>query len=303
MRAAAHANVCPDRSQYLPMPFIVGAPRSGTTLLRMMLDSHPDLAIPPETGFVLSALDLPPRTTSAEFHRLIINHPKGSPAWCDFGISPEAFREQLDLIGQFSVATGLRCFYKAYSQRFKKSRCGDKTPAYGPYLRAIERLLPEAHFIHIIRDGRDVALSLRDLWFSPGRKILPLARIWCHQVTSTRSQGKCSKQYMEVRYEQLVQEPEAAMRAVCRFIGLTYDPIMHDYHLRAAARLAEHQGRSAADGSVLVTSAQRLRQQRLVMEPPQLSRVYGWKISMSDSERAQFDKVARPLLLDLGYEA
>jgi hypothetical protein len=269
----------------------------------MMLDAHPDLAIPPETGFVLSAIGLPPNTNPGEFHRVITHYPKAYPAWCDVGIPAEAFREQLDLLGQFSVANGLRCFYRTYSQRFEKTRGGDKTPAYGPYLRAIEQLLPEAHFIHIIRDGRDVALSLRDLWFSPSRQIPQLAKMWCHHVSATRSQGRGSKQYMEVRYEQLVQEPQVVLRAVCSFIGLTYDPAMHDYHRRAAARLEEHRGRNAADGSVLLTHGQRLHQQRLVMEPPQLSRRYGWKTAMSENERAQFDKVAHSLLLDLGYEA
>jgi len=85
------------------MPIIVGAPRPGTTLLRFMLDTHPEMAIPPETGFL--------------------------------ALFPH--------------------FYQLYASRFAKPRWGDKTPSYCHHMQNIEEVLPEAHFIHIIRDGRD----------------------------------------------------------------------------------------------------------------------------------------------------
>jgi hypothetical protein len=121
-----------------PMPVIVSAHRSGTTLLRLMLDAHPGLAIPPETGFLALCTKW-------------LKSPE---------TSPENF---IDTISDFPLdtPTGIRTFYRAYSNRFNKSRYGDKTPNYCFHIAAIHQLLPETCFIHLIRDGRDVALSWR----------------------------------------------------------------------------------------------------------------------------------------------
>src|SRR5437773_11128912 len=164
----------------IPMPIIVGSPRSGTTLLRFMLDSHPELAIPPETGFLKRR---PKRWWSRKslreiFFRAVINYPSPVPVWPDFEIPEEAFWEALTEITPFTIAEGYRAFYRLYAARFGKSRWGDKTPLYCLDLNAIRRVLPEARFIHIIRDGRDAALSLRRMWFSPGWEIETQAAYW-----------------------------------------------------------------------------------------------------------------------------
>src|ERR1700760_3637612 len=142
-------------------PFIVGSPRSGTTLLRMMLDSHPGLAIPPETGFIpraLTGLFGNDEHQRLAFAQTISHFPPQAPGWQDFGIDTAALMRELQEIRPFQVDAALRCFYRSYAARFDKLRWGDKTPSYGRHLRAIERTLPEACFIHMIRDGRDVAL-------------------------------------------------------------------------------------------------------------------------------------------------
>ena len=73
-------------------------------------------------------------------------------------------------IEPFSIAAGTRAFYQLYADRFEESRWGDKTPTYGLHLAAIARVLPEARIIHFIRNGRVVALSLRQTWFLPGHR-------------------------------------------------------------------------------------------------------------------------------------
>ena len=70
----------------------------------------------------------------------------------------------------FSADAGLRAFYAPYAERFSKKIVGDKTPLYILHMSRIQRCLPEARFIHLIRDGRDVALSYRGLWFGPGNE-------------------------------------------------------------------------------------------------------------------------------------
>jgi Sulfotransferase family len=80
----------------VPMPFVIGAPRSGTTLLRFMLDAHPELAIPPETGFLALGDHLDAALTSGEerrraFFALVTSFPPDAPGWRDFGIAEDRF--------------------------------------------------------------------------------------------------------------------------------------------------------------------------------------------------------------------
>src|SRR5688500_2115287 len=115
-----------------PMPIIVGAPRSGTTLLRFMLDAHPDLAIPPETAFLTVGPTLKGKGDKLRerFFHAVTNYPEASPAWPDFEIPADKFRSALDEIEPFEVSEGFRAFYRLYAARFGKSRWGDKTPIY-----------------------------------------------------------------------------------------------------------------------------------------------------------------------------
>src|SRR3990167_7570563 len=139
----------------LPMPVIVGAPRSGTTLLRLMLDAHPDLAIPPETGFVVaaSALDASTSDLRARFLDTVTAFPPQAPNWEDFGLAREALAEAVQALEPFTVADGLRAFYRLYAQRLGKPRWGEKTPDYSLHIDAIAALLPEARFVHLILAG------------------------------------------------------------------------------------------------------------------------------------------------------
>ena len=286
-----------------PMPIIVGSPRSGTTLLRLMLDSHPDLAIPPETGFLTACEQLSDSGDELRerFFQVVTTHPPEAPGWKDFQIPTEIFHARLQEINPFSIADGFRLFYRMYAERFGKNRWGDKTPLYGQHLEYLQELLPEAHFIHIIRDGRDVAASLRQLWFSPGYDIGIQAHYWRDNVLNTRKQGKRCRHYLEVHYEDLLRQPEHVLRQICAFLEIDFSKEMLFYHDRAPERLEEHLSRHWADGSVLVSHEDRLRQQATTMTPPDLSRIGAWKHSLSDEELCKFEKIVGELLRDLGY--
>ena len=293
----------PVETRYPPMPIVIGSPRSGTTLLRLMLDSHPDLAIPPETGFLVPCAQVSghgPGLRRSFFHT-ITGHPSDAPVWRDFQISEDTLRARLATIEPFTVADGIRAFYQLYASRFGKSRWGDKTPMYCLHPRSIEALLPEAHFVHIIRDGRDVALSLRPMWFSPGRDIETLAAEWRRCVTTGRQQGSLCKHYLEVRYERLVEDPREVLEGICEFLGLDYDERMLRYHEFAPERLKEHQARVRVDGSVVVTHEQRLGQQYRTTQPPDRSRAFAWKHAMPRDEQHRFDAVAGDALREFGF--
>ena len=141
-----------------------------------------------------------------------------------------------------------------------KSRWGDKTPVYGQFVPELLGVLPEAHFVHIIRDGRDVALSLRATWFSPAEDVAGLARHWADQIRTTRQQAAGRDCYTEVRYEDLLAEPADTLRRICAAIDLDYDPAMLAYHREAADRLSEMQDRVLPDGVGVISRQRRLRQ-------------------------------------------
>jgi hypothetical protein len=284
--------------KHQPVPFVVGLGRSGTTLLRLMLDAHPQMAVPPETGFIPRVAGLEGERLRNRFFRVMTRQ----PAWPDYGIPAEVFREALRKIEDFTVAEGVRCFYETYAARRGKVRYGDKTPPYRTHMPLIDSLLPEARFVHLIRDGRDVALSRRGLWFEGGESIAEIARVWLEEVESARSGGRSVRHYLEVRYEDLVVAPESELRRICDFVELHFESAMLRYHEGAAARLSEIGDRVARDGTVRSTREQRLATLESSMRPPDAGLAGRWKQDMAEEDRAEFVRVAGELLRELGYE-
>ncbi len=289
-------------SETRPMPIIVGSPRSGTTLLRFMLDAHPELAIPPETGFLrLADAWLKSGDVAERVFQDITTFPVEAPGWRDFHLSTESYRREIEKLEKRNAAEGVRLFYRMYASRFDKPRWGEKTPLYCRCMASIERLLPEAHFIHIVRDGRDVALSLRSRFFSPGHDVETQAGYWRENVESARQAGSRCRHYLEVRYEDLLQDTEAILRKICAFIDLTFTRDMLLYYQRTPERLREHLSRYQVTGRLLISHEERLRQQAATMRAPDVSRIGAWRHEMSSDEIHRFQAVAGTLLEELGY--
>ena len=283
-----------------PAPFIVGVNRSGTTLLRLMLDAHPLMAVPPETHFVPELIRRSRRDAPAErLRRTITRHPR----WPDFGLDRQRFRFRLRAIEELDATTILRTFYELYADREGKPRWGDKTPRYMRAMPRIEKALPEARFIHLIRDGRDVALSQarRHLHDKPV-PIEVAAKRWSKRITTARRQGADVGHYMEVRYEDLVAEPEAELRKVCEFIDLPFSPVMLNYHKRATRRLHELDRDLDSPGRPLRRASERIAGHAMTTQPPDASRLGRWATEMSETDVAAFEGAAGELLAELGYE-
>ncbi len=283
-----------------PMLFGVGSGRSGTTLLRMMLDSHPQLAVPPETHFIphvaraCRLADDP----AGHFVDAIVGHER----WLDFGLDAGKLRERVMEIQPFDVSEALRAFYQLYAERFGKRRWADKSPIYALHLEQIQELLPEARFVQVIRDGRDVALSFEDTWFGP-RGTEALAAQWVCRVEAVRRRAHRLRHYLEIRYEDLIEDPEAVLRRVCDFLELPWDPAMLSYHTRAEERMAEMaRVFYDANGALLATPEQRMLPFANLRRPPDATRIGRWRREMTDERQAQFEGIGGPLLKELGYE-
>ena len=175
-------------------------------------------------------------------------------------------------------------------------------------MERIDRILPEAYFIHLIRDGRDVSLSLMAKKDDPPRPARQ-ARHWKSRVNKTRDQGTRVRHYIEVRYEDLITDTEPALRRICEFIELDFDEAMLEYYVRAEDRMAEIK-RDMKPGFDLksdtsrgsVSGERRVAVHELTKEPPRKDRIGVYRREMPDAHRIEFERVAGELLNDLGYE-
>jgi hypothetical protein len=272
-----------------PFPFFVGCGRSGTTLVRAMFDSHPEMAIPHESHFIVplargrSRYERPEGFATETFVADLVQHPWFS-RW---GLAEDEVRESLRSNPPADCPEAIRRLFTLYARRRSKPRYADKTPGYVNHLSLLAAFLPEARFVHVIRDGREVALSLLEMEWGP-TSFRDAAFYWKERVERGRRTGGRlgSERYREVRYEELVRDPEARLRELCAFVGVPFDSTMLRYHDRAED---------------VVTAAEFPHRHRRLFLPP-TEGLRDWRRQMSLEELARFEAVAGGLLSELGYE-
>jgi hypothetical protein len=299
-RPAGEAAATPRR----PLPVIVGCPRSGTSLLAVMLDSHPELAVPPETSFLgaVALLQGSSPDVRREFFNLVTADRIPISNWSDFGLDRATLWRRLEDIEPFTVGAGLRAFYALYAEVQGKPRYGEKTPGYVFLLPQIAALLPEAHFIHVIRDPGDTALSWRKTWFAPSVDLRVLGEAWRKHVEAGQRAQALVPHYVELRFEDLVRDPERELRRLCGYLALAWDPLMLDYRAQGAARLSRLQGRLHAHGA-MIAREERTRIHANLTRAPDADRLDVWRREMTPAERRLLEEAAGPLVGALGYAA
>jgi hypothetical protein len=278
-----------------PYVFFVGCSRSGTTLLRRIGDAHSELAVLPEQHWL--------------------------PRYWEWrtGITPEGMvtRDLLDMLladRHFMrlelpfkpvvdlVENGPKHYSRFVTELFDlcgtvavKPLVGEKTPKYVRYIPTLSELWPAAKVVHLVRDGRDVALSLLD-WDRVERNVgrfptwdedpvTTTALYWEWNVRLGREAGSRlgSDCYYEMRYEGLVADPESECRKLSDFLGIAYEPAM----------LRFHEGRTRTDARPTV-SAKRAWQ-------PITAGLRSWREQMGPGDVVRFEAAAGPLLDELGY--
>jgi hypothetical protein len=267
-----------------PAVVVLGVSRSGTTLLKEMLDTHSELAVPTESYFIPQLHDRHGDRPDAEAFLTDLGRLARVREW---GVTPEDVRARLPPEPTFAQA--IQAVYRSYAAARGKSRFGDKTPAYMQQLDLLEHVFPGAQYVHLIRDGRDAALSFVAMRRRPRfnlarpRGIGSFACQWKLEVEGARRFG-CRlgpERYLELRYEELVAEPEASLRRVCEFLGLAFEPPMLEYHRHIEIDRLEDHPRLA--------------------EPPTPG-VRRWREEMSAADAELFEAIAGGLLAELGYE-
>jgi hypothetical protein len=257
-----------------------------------MLDSHPDLAVANDSHFVPRAVarygaegDVP--LTDELVDRVLLYH-----RFERLGVSDAAGRAAAARSNTY--AEFVSELYSEHARLHGKELAGEKTPDYVRYVPLLHALFPRARVIHIVRDGRDVALSTLE-WASedkgPGKFALwseePVAVCalwWRWQVESGRREGARlgSELYREVRYEDLVADPEGTLRTLSEFLDLPFAPEMASFH---SGKTKSAPGLSAKSAWLPATPGLR-----------------NWRTEMPSEDVALFDAISGDLLSSLGYE-
>lgn len=277
-----------------PYMFIVGCPRSGTTLLKRVLNAHSELAITPETHWIPRrlrdgrGLD-PDGVVEPELVPLLFEYFR----FPRLGVGEH---ELLRLVAHgLTYAEFVSAIFDAYGRARGKNVVGDKSPPYVREIPLLHALWPEARFVHIIRDGRDVCLSAVN-WATQAERfaerfptwledpISTAAFWWKRQVAIGQSDGAAlgPELYVEVLYEDLVHAPEETSKRLCAFLGLPYEEQMLRFH---EGRTKAGNGLSSKQAWLPITSGLR-----------------DWRTQMSADSVACFEAAAGELLEKLGYE-
>jgi hypothetical protein len=286
----------------LPVPFIVGVPRSGTTMLRLMLDAHSELAIPPKTMFL--NLFLRSNCKQLSIHEFVYQL-ADSPRWAVFGFEHDELINSMGAILKKSSANIpelIRSHYQAYAQKQGKTRWGgEKSGIQLKSMLEISLVLPEAHFIHIIRDARSVVLSLKKAYFTKNRNVVALANNWVTSITKAREKAQKLPHYVEIKYEDLVLSTELNLQSICKFIDLPYQSSMLNYYQNASSRLEELK-RDPQYGDYKTADEKINELFPLISKSPDISRIDAWKKELSFAEIREIESIAGKLLTDLGYK-
>jgi hypothetical protein len=258
-------------------------------MLRAMLDSHPQLAVPPESYFVAPALaraDRYERAGGVDTDALL-GAIAADPSFAEWQIPEAKVRARWREHPPADVAAAILDLYALYAAEHGKSRAGDKTPAHVLQVELLARAFPNARILHIVRDGRDVVPSLMAMHFGPDR-FGAAALFWRDRVSRGRAGGARvgRDRYREIRYEDLVADPATVLAGVCEFFALPFDPAMLAYHERADEVL---------DGLRHTHHVQGIRR-------PPAQAVRNWRTSLADHDVQLFEAIAGDLLDDLGYE-
>lgn len=215
--------------------FLIGAERSGTTLFRLMVDSHPEITCIENLDYVINAVEPDGSFPDLDAYKQRLE--------TETVYSTSGFRLNTDLPDLAAVANDF------VAQRLEASGKSDVAVMVHDQMDAILRIWPGARFIHIIRDPRAVALSAKT--FEWGYAVYFGSARWADlmdewdRVTATLP----SERFMEIRFEDLVTDHVATLSSVCAFMGHSYDDEMlsyaseTDYELPIAAKATEWQSK------------------------------------------------------------
>lgn len=257
-----------------------------------MLHAHPALSIPQESHFIYRiarsrARGRWPATLDDKGWDHLVDYLDQTPDLDAWEFDRSAVRSRLEALDDHTHSAAFEALFREYLEQEGGTRWGDKTPQHVQYMLVLDRLFPGSRYVHVVRDGRDVALSLMTRPWGPRRMELA-GYYWSWLVISGVVAGELlgHERYREVRFEDLVTNPESTLRELCAWMDLSYRPEMLDYHATEAAR-------TYAQGGVVA---------RRLTQPPDPSRLYQWRKKLKARDHRVLVHQAGGLLAYLGYD-
>jgi hypothetical protein len=256
-------------------------------MLRLMLNRHPRLAVPFESGFVtVFAKRLPEfgDLRQPDAARRLLEAISAYPLVAKSDLLPDV--DGLLATPLSSYAELVDRIFGAWARERGKERWGDKTPTYVTDLDVLWALFPGCQIVHLVRDGRDVASSFRGLSWGPNN-LLTLAEDWRWKTTLGHKVGRVlgDDHYLLVKYEDLVLHTDDTIRSVCGFLGERVDPRMLDFDEGAADMPSES-----------------LAWHEASVRPPDPDKVFAWKRTMPRTDQVIYESIAGDALTMFGYE-
>lgn len=279
--------------------YILGNPRSGTSLLRLMLNAHSDVVAPPECGFIQWNMKLfqkktfLTKTDRMKFIDGVINSKK-METW---GITSEEISKSLDLVDIPTYSNYCKAVLKTYARvRGNKPNpkvLVDKNNYYLSHLDEIQRAIPDAYYIHLVRDVRDVALSYQNLNKMDGLRgnyvpkldsdIEKIASIWKNNNYRV-SRFLIDKKCIQIRYEDLITSTKSQLIRLASFLEIPYDDKMERYY--------------EFNDEPMETLPWKTK----TLNPLDVKRVKAYQTELDPLESGKLWSLCRSLLEDYGYE-
>lgn len=228
--------------------FVIGNPRSGTTLLRLILDSHSLISIPPECGFVVWLSKqygkwMKDDLSSVAMRMRFVSDLLACRKFETWKLDGQAIARVIEQEQPINYSELCAAVYLEFARSTHKSKIrfwGDKNNFHIHHLDLLAALFPQARFLHIVRDGRDVACSYREVMASmsdsPYFPKLPVdaaavASEWSNNVLKVDKflLKLPENQVRTISYEDLVERPDDTIRGVCEWLGLSFETEMMSY--------------------------------------------------------------------------
>jgi len=280
----------------LPIFFILGRPRSGTTLMRTLFDAHPNVATPVECAFIINMKQKYGKITQwtkedlEGFYEDVQKHIKFDTWNIDLD---RLKKDLLECEGPNTFQNVCKVVYFDYISLFPKEEIlwiGDKNPVYATYTPELLQLFPDAKFIHLIRDPRDNIISLKNVDFE-GPFTALLAYRWQHSARKLfHIKKKYPAQFYTIRYEDLVSAPEKYYREMCDFLSIPYNDSVFDFYKKQDEAMKKFNVDKI------------MKYHKSLFSPINTSKVNLWKTQLPDKDIRITEFVSGRWIREYGYE-
>lgn len=273
--------------------FIVGANRSGTTLLRLILNAHPRIAVPDELIYLDSSLaGVPiehwrdPGLSTEEYETFVDRFLTENCRSLD-ELDMDVLREEI-LAGPHDFRRPYRCALEAWAGHHGKDRWGEKTPGNLFYADILLEMFPRARFLYMVRDPRAGVASMQRVSFFPEDTAFNALSRRKHDTEGRAllERHVPAAQRQAIRYEDLVRHPESVVQSLCEFLGEAYTPEMLRFHQDADAYMKDEAEE---------------RYNETATHPITDDRVDAWTDRLTSDQVAIIESVCDEIMREFGY--